>query len=315
MHSQIADTVRAAAGELVSRLESAPPDAPAIAAAIDECLARLAGLGLIGPANQLPSSELWNHAGFLLERGWLQNRARTKPRGYAGDHELLAWIYHRRTCEDPLGKLFDEYFQAQAAPQAVRNRMAMMRDWIVEALAERQSRPLHVAVVGSAAGWEIDAALQHRTLANIQVTLLDVDPAAIEYARALLSPRLSPERLAASSVNLFRLPDRPQLGAALRGADLILCPGLFDYLDDEAAGRMLRALYDQVAPRGRLIVFQFVPHNPTRAYMEWFGNWYLVYRTRQQLQRLVLNSGCGAAAVDFGAEPLGIDLLVSLTKP
>src|SRR6185312_5816580 len=59
-----------------------------VAGAIDSCLQQLRSLHLLGRENQLPASELWNIAGHVLARGWLQNRARTKPRGFAGDHEL-----------------------------------------------------------------------------------------------------------------------------------------------------------------------------------------------------------------------------------
>ena len=110
-----------------------------VATAIDDCLARLSELNVWGEENRLPSSEIWNAAGHLLERGWLQNRARTKPRGYAGDHELLSRIFERKFCEDRLGRLFDRYFQDQLAPQAVRNRMQMAKEWIEAAVCAGQS--------------------------------------------------------------------------------------------------------------------------------------------------------------------------------
>src|SRR3954469_22700571 len=117
--ASITPTVAQFAGKLAHQL--APIAAAAEAAsnddalyrqlesAIDGCLAGLATFGVWGPENRLPSSELWNAAGHLLSRGWLQNQARTKPRGYAGDHELLCRIYERRLCDDPLGRLFDRY--------------------------------------------------------------------------------------------------------------------------------------------------------------------------------------------------------------
>jgi len=77
---------------------------------------------------------------------------------------------------------------------------------------------------------------------------------------------------------------------------------------------MLRCLFEQLAPGGRLTVFQFAPHNPTRAYMEWFGNWYLLYRDAGQFERLIESAGLSAASVTFGAEPLGVDLYATVTK-
>jgi SAM-dependent methyltransferase len=286
-----------------------------VAAAFDESLAELTTLQMWGPENRVPSSELWNAAGHLLCRGWLQNQARTKPRGYAGDYEMLARIYEHRLCDDPLGRLFDVYFQAQAAPQAVRNRMAMIADWIVEAAHGGHS--LHFAVVGSAFGLEVRDALlrvEEQARRGIQVTLLDVDPAAIDFARQQLQGVLPAEQLTAASINLFRLPQRAPADASLAGADLIFCAGLFDYLDDAAAVAMLRCLYQQLANGGRLIVFQFAPHNPTRTYMEWFGNWYLTYRDATGFRRLVESAGLQNARFTYGAEPLGIDLFTTVQR-
>jgi len=325
METATRSAVREAAGELLAALEScqqqlssaspAEIDA-ACAAALDRCLARVKPLGLWGPDNRLPSSELWNRCGHFLARGWLQNQARTKPRGYAGDYEMLARIYEQRLTDDPLGRAFDRYFQNEAAPRAVRNRMRMMADWVVCA-AEEATTPTQVAVVGSAFGLEVRDALLRMPEPKrrlLRFVLLDLDPAAIEFARSQLAPLLAGSQLTAESANLFRLSERPRLGEPLQNSHLIFCPGLFDYLDDAAAANMLRCLYARLAPGGRLAVFQFAPHNPTRAYMEWFGNWYLLYRDAQQFCRLVSSTEPSASAVQLGSEPIGIGLFASIQR-
>lgn len=282
--------------------------------AIDACIERLRCLQLDGPANQRPSSELWNIAGDVLQRGWLQTQARTKPRGYAGDHMMLARIYEQKLSDDPLGNLFDRYFQEEAAPRAVRNRMWMMRDWIVAA-AHGCSRPMKVSVVGSALGLEVRDALRSlgpNARQHVHVALFDLDPAALDFARAQLAPLLSADRLTTVSGNLFRLPSRAKLAESLANSDLLLCPGLFDYLDDDEATSML-ALFDRnLSPGGQAHIFQFAPHNPTRTYMEWLGNWYLTYRTADELRRLATVAGIPSDRATLGSEPLGVDLLLSI---
>src|SRR5258708_7569728 len=116
------ESVRSIARQLESDLAQAAPRAlgtidgealyQQIAVAMDSCLEQLRALELWGRANRLPSSELWNRCGDWLTCGWLQNQARTKPRGYAGDYLTLARIYRGELCDDPLGRLFDRYFQA-----------------------------------------------------------------------------------------------------------------------------------------------------------------------------------------------------------
>ena len=300
-----------------------------VKSAIDDCLAELKTTGLWGLENRLPSSVLWNEVGEILCRGWLQNQARIKPRGYAGDYEMLARIHENRWCDDPLGRLFDRYFQEQAAPQAVRNRMRMMGEWIADGVkgqetgdrrqgtGDRGQGLLRVAIVGSAFGSEVREAM--RQLKDVErvrlsVTLLDMDPAALEFARLQLEPLLPGERLRIVPTNVFRLAERSRLTEPLAGTDLLLCPGLFDYLDDEQAAAMLHVFWERITPGGRMEVFQFAPHNPTRAYMEWLGNWYLVYRDSEQLRDLALTAGISPGATTIRSEPLGVNLLVTAVK-
>jgi extracellular factor (EF) 3-hydroxypalmitic acid methyl ester biosynthesis protein len=294
--------------------QSAPADEiyPLIATGITTCLRELGGTGLVGLDNRLPSSELWNSVGEILCRGWLQNRARTKPRGYAGDFEILAAIFENRRCGDPLGRHFDRYFQEESAPQAVRNRMCQMRDEIVAAARSHQAAErLQIAVVGSAFGLEIREALamlDPDTRRRLKVVLLDLDPAALDFARQTLDPWLVPGQLQAITVNVFRLAARPSLAAPLAKTHRLYCPGLFDYLDEDQAVSMLDLFWSCLAPAGEMAVFQFAPHNPSRAYMEWLGNWYLIYRDAPSFGRLATKSTIPAGCVSMGAEALGIDL-------
>jgi extracellular factor (EF) 3-hydroxypalmitic acid methyl ester biosynthesis protein len=288
---------------------------------MDQCLADLRSTGLWGVDNRLPSSELWKVVGPLLEPGWMLYRARIKPRGYAGDYELLGRMYENRLCDDPLGRLLDRYFQEDAAPIAVRNRMRLNADWIVAAVRQRASvgnnQPVRIAVVGSAFGLDIRDALLQLTSeerAAIAITLLDLDPAAVDFARSQLDPLIPAENVTVASGSILKLPVRPRLAEPLQGTDLLFCPGIFDYLDDNEAAAILRLFYGALAPGGRMTVFQFAPHNPSRALMEWIANWYLIYRDEGQFRSVVKQADVPSPCASFGAEPLGVDLFVTAVK-
>jgi extracellular factor (EF) 3-hydroxypalmitic acid methyl ester biosynthesis protein len=284
---------------------------------MDACLSDLNDVAIWGPANRAFSKEIWDIAGHLLARGWLEQRARDKPRGYAGDYELLAAVYENRSCDDPLGRLLDRYFQQHAAPRAVRHRMAMMADWIVETVRNAQRPTTRLAIVGSAFGSDVRAAIERLSPTErerLRVTLLDIDPQALEFARRQLLPVIPDAHLATVPVNLFRLAARPQLMRPLADSDLLCCPGLFDYLDDTSAIAMLRALFNQLGDGGRLVVFQFAPHNPSRAYMEWLANWHLIYRDQAQLESLVTAAELPHGVASYGAESLGVDLYTLIAR-
>lgn len=316
--------VRAVAEELRANLDYAEivsggwtnlPLADALAeAAVSRCLARLDATGYVGPENRLPSSGLWNQLGDQLCKSWLIHRARHKPRGYAGDYELLDWICEERVGEHPLGRTLDRFFQNQAAPQAVRARTQLTSAAIAGHSLDRPRGPFRIVSVGSGPAADVRQAAAmlpdaHRD--ELHVTLLDVDPAALEFARGKLRERLDDERIAARQVNLMRLTQRP---AAFPEADFLTCPGLFDYLDDADAAEMLALFWRRLAPGGRMMVGNFAPGHPTRPYMEWFGNWYLIYRTADDLRRLADRAEIPSSACNVAAERSGIDLFLFAQK-
>lgn len=284
-----------------------------VAPLLDRGLAELATTSLWGTANREVSNVIWQAAGEILQHGWLQLRAREKPRGYAGDHEMLGAIYQNRVTADPLGIAFDRYFLRQAAPQAVRNRMDLVRDEIFRIPHSRK-----VVVIGSGAGLELGSALQFMALTDRETSefwLLDLDPAAIASAEANLRSLLPAKSLHCLAENLARLPKKQRLLEQLLGADLVVCTGFFDYLEDDVATSLLRTFWQLLQPGGQALVFNFAPWNPTRAYMEWIGNWYLTYRTRKDLIRLANGAGVSGGAFEVTAEASGIDLLLRLSKP
>lgn len=289
---------------------------PQVARALDCCRDRLAALQLPGEANRLPSSELWRIAGSILELGWLQNRARTKPRGYAGDFEMLARICDEWRSEDPLGRLFDQYFQSEAAPQAVRNRTQLMAR-LIATQCQQTDGPFHAVSVGSGPGEDLRRAaemLPPPARLRLRVTLLDIDPDALEYASQRLSAMLQPTQVSTRRENLFRLSKNRRLGSELAGAQLVYCTGLFDYLSVAEGGALLRTMWSWLAPGGQTLAFNFTLPNPTRTYMEWIGNWYLTYRTREELADLADVAGIPASAVALGAEATGVNLYLQAQR-
>ncbi|NLX98740.1 MAG: hypothetical protein GXY83_21485 [Rhodopirellula sp.] len=319
--------VRAAAERLVADLERAERltenwmnqwlSRAAVASAFSTCLNHLAATGCWGEANQLPSSELWRIAGPLLARGRLQNHARTKPHGYAGDHEMLTRIWQRSCCEDPLGGVFDWYFLSQAAPEAVRARLEQIASALAMHCLDRERQDYCVVSVGSGAAIDIREgllALPESRRRRVRVRLLDLDPHALDFAAEGVATLLPVGALSCLRTNLYRLPQQSRATETIPSADLLVCSGLFDYLADEPARAMLRLFWERTGEGGMLLVGNFAPHNPTRAYMEWIGNWYLRYRTADEFERMATEAGIPRGQFTIGCDRTGVNLFLTARK-
>lgn len=284
--------------------------------AIDQCLGKLAQTGLWGQENRILSNQLYQAAGSYLECGWLQQRAREKPLGYAGDHELLARICKNQCTDDPLGACFDQYFLAQSAPEAVRQRTALAAKHLARGALAHPER-FHVVGVGCGPALEIDQGLKllaDQPALPIRVTLLDLCGEAIATAEKRLTRVLPPENIKAIRENLPRLPQRRHAKKTLDNPDLILCPGLFDYLEHTAAVGLLRLFWQQLAPGGTLLVGNFAPNHATRAYMEWIGNWYLNYRSYEAMVDLADRAEIPTDCLQIGTEATGSDWFLVARK-
>lgn len=285
--------------------------------ALQDALDDLSATGCWGEANRVPSSELWRIAGAWLQVGTLQLRARTKPRGYAGDFEMLTQICERYVCDHPLGAVFDRFFQSKAAPHAVRCRTDLIAGAIADFVRARPAGTVHVASVGSGPAIDIERACRALTPAErqgLRIRLLDLDPAALEHAQARLTPWVEPGQVQPVRENLFRLAQPGRGGGLLDGVDLLICSGLFDYLDDAAAAALLSRFWQSLRPAGQAWVFNFAPHNPSQAYMEWIGNWYLLYRTADQMRDVAMRAGIPREHCAVSAEPTGVNLCWQVSR-
>jgi extracellular factor (EF) 3-hydroxypalmitic acid methyl ester biosynthesis protein len=288
--------------------------------AMQMALDELAATNCWGPENRLPSGEFWKVAGATLAAGVLQLHAREKPFGYAGDFKMLQMICDDVRHGDGMAWAFDDFFQKQAAPMAVRNRAALVADRLA---ANMQTRPpgspgngYRVISVGSGPARDLARfARSHPALAQrAEINLMDLDPKALEFATGDLTPLFAPGAVRAHRVNLKRLPRLAEKDAVLRDADFIFCSGFFDYLKKDEAAEMLTAFWQALGRHGQLLVFNFAHDNPSRAYMEWLGNWYLTYRRPEELAAVGELAGLDARQFTVDVEPAGVNLYLQAVK-
>ncbi len=233
----------------------------------------------------------------------LHGHVATRPYGFPGDFLIIHRIYDNRPSRSPSIERWDRFLLSLASSQAVRNRRQFLLEWLEENAPDR-ARVLSVA---SGPCREILDFFERNPTRSMHFECIDQDPHAIAFASSLAVPWRDRIRFHRGNV-LRSLPSE--------GHDLIYSAGLFDYLRDRSASLLLRRLWNRLRPGGRLLIGNFSPANPDRAYME-IGGWSLIHRTESELIALFEHAvgSDTAKSVRVLSEPLGINLFLEAIKP
>lgn len=228
---------------------------------------------------------------FILSSEMLA-RTNAKPRGYAGDSEVMRLIYENAFRGPTVfAQFMHKYPLELAAAQAVRNRRRLVAEWVRERIARHSpEKPLRVLSVACGPAEELQEILTAPgDAARVQFTLLDQDPEALTEAKVVID-RLERTLGTRLQTNLLCTSVRTmqQGGSPIEEQpfDFVYSMGLFDYLTDTTATAVLGWLYQRLTPGGELTVGNFHSRNPSRVFMEYWADWILWYRTEGELLRL-----------------------------
>ena len=215
----------------------------------------------------------------LLHQDPFTYRAFSKPRGYAGDAEMMDFIYGREEQWAPppaeqIGQQVFDYTTLAAAAEGVRARRAFVASRI-DRLAEERNRP-HILSIASGHLREasLSAAVKRRRTGRFVALDADAQSAAeVRHCYACYGV----ETVTASFRGLL-----VKKGGAGE-FDLIYSTGLFDYLNPRIARRLVTSMFRMLRPGGSLIVANFLPGIRDIGYMEAFMDWNLIYRGRGEM--------------------------------
>ncbi len=216
----------------------------------------------------------------------LMQRAYTKPRGYAGDYEMIELVYQNQGGgTGVIGPLIDKCFLNVAAACAVRNRRHILTKEIL-ALTQSKDKTVNVASLACGPAVEIfDAYQQLQDKTKLKATLIDFDLHALAHAADKRDQLRLGKQIELINENLIYLA----LGKKkieFKQFDLIYSVGLIDYFEDELVIKLINYFYDYLAPGGKIILGNFHPNNPDKALMEYILEWYLVHRTEEDMNNL-----------------------------
>ncbi|ATB43293.1 hypothetical protein CYFUS_008773 [Cystobacter fuscus] len=201
-----------------------------------------------------------------------------RPRGYAGDADLIDYVYsQRQTGAPPIGQSIYRFLYQQTGPQCVRERrMILARE--IDTIAERVHQPRVLSIAcGHLREAEVSRAVAERRVG--QFLAMDQDTSSLEeVARQHPGGLVRPVCDNVRSIILGRSVFEPQ--------DLIYSAGLYDYLSQNVAQRLTRRLFEMLRPGGRLVIANFALSTPDAGYLEAFMDWWLVYRDEEQMRDL-----------------------------
>lgn len=230
-----------------------------------------------------------------------------KPYGYSGDFQIIDWIYQNKPSSTGYDRLFDNYFMASAISKAVRNRKEDFKRIIAENICNK-SKPVRVMNLASGPAREIKEIFDEIDFfaKDIFFDCYDTEKDAHDYAKQLMKDR---DNVNYFLENALRIAGSRNINERIYAKyDVIYSMGLFDYLNYKISVRLIQNLRKLLKKDGVLIVADVRNKylNPSVFYMEWAGDWNLIYRNDQEFKQIFIDSGFKVVDLEQRFEEQGI---------
>ncbi len=233
----------------------------------------------------------------------LQGMALLKKYGYAGDFIMIDKIYTGNTSGNQFFHSWDQYFNNHAAPKAVRNRKRYFKQLVLQKLQAGNSVKLLNVASGPARDL-LELYTEKPPAKKLETLCIEMDSHAVAYGENLTAPYAADIRFI--NKNIFKFDTEEKF-------DLVWSAGLFDYFDNKTFVYVLNKFKNWVTGQGEIVIGNFnESHNPSREYMELFGNWYLQHRSANQLKALAIEAGFNDNQLTVGAEAENVNLFLHI---
>lgn len=216
-----------------------------------------------------------------------------KPFGYPGDFKIIDDIYLNQPHTVGFDRLWDNYFQQLSASKATRERKEDFKKIIFDFVKQCKSENVRIMNLASGPVREIKELLEVEPNIFSKVTFdcYELDDNAISYAQKLLDSDKNVNFIKKNAIRLALKKDVKQ--EVINEYDMIYSAGLFDYLDERIATRLIINLKKTLKKDGVMCISNYTDkHSNSSAYlMEWVAEWNLIYRNKEDFRQLFLNAG------------------------
>lgn len=255
----------------------------------------------------------------LFMQSRLCDRSFSKPRGYAGDFYTIELIQENRPAGDGrLGPLIDAWYLGIPSARAVRSRRKLLTGLFADRFRSHgtgQDDRFRVLSLGSGAARELfDLFSVIADPGPAYATCLDVDAEALAFGQRLTAEASLAERFVWSRENILHLARK--LGHTHpESQDIVYSSGLFDYLSDEVAARVLDWVYEQLEPGAVAVIGNFDVACPDRAFLDHILDWKLLYRSPDDMTAIIRRSAFGDAPVSVHWEENHVNFFACVERP
>ncbi len=248
--------------------------------------------------------------GVLLDNVEVNRHVAHKPLGYAGDFMLINYyydFYDRWLGCSMFEKLVNSYSLNLLISRSVVRRKEYFKNKILSIVRARPR--VRILSVGSGPARELIEMLQENTIDNhFTFVCLDFEKESIRYVKNKLEA-LDPARRKCLTIkylnsSLMDIVKRDGV-VSKEKYDLVYSSGLFDYLKDRMASTALTNLFACLNKGGELVITNASTGNTyERMYYEMLGGWELIYRTPQDMRRMVehIRHAKGVEVMNIGEE-------------
>jgi extracellular factor (EF) 3-hydroxypalmitic acid methyl ester biosynthesis protein len=220
----------------------------------------------------------------LLEDPYSRD-ARLKPAGYAGDARTLDYVYLRNSGSQPVTSIGRALFDVSTGvpiAAAVRDRCMSLAD---EIMRRAGHQTISVASIACGHARELDR-IPDDVRGRVHFWGIDQDAESIGHCRSRFDPGQAAFEIGSVRDVLAGRVRIPQ-------SDVVYASGLFDYLDERAGAVLVKRMFASLNVGGVLLVPNLTPHNDEAGYMEAVMNWWMCYRTEQDMLDLAVRVDAG----------------------
>ncbi len=235
-------------------------------------------------------------------------------RGYQGDFETIEHLLSAENKAKPktMGFWIEKYCLNTAIVQQHRNKVGYQADRIFQTILNgiNKGEPAKILILACGSSPDVQMILDLIEPFEYLIVLNDMDKDALAVSAEKLTS--IQDRVEIIHGNTFRLINK---FAEFGKFDLVLAGGLFDYLKDDQASFLIKAIHTKLlAPGGKFIFTNISEENPYKYWMEYCANWFLIERTEAEIRQLLKNCEVEMEKVSIRKEATDLTYLVETGK-